>query len=486
MARPLLAVLSVSTIMVAKVAWAAQQHHIDATQLDACGDVDGQKSAAHLSEEHDHGEEDEDQAFIQKPRSQQRWSLLQFLAIPGNATKDAQQPAQAVSFRQEIPPGRQAKMPQGKRAQAAAAGTACPPVAGPTTPPHAQRKVRRNRLLLKLRSFDFSPPPKPKVDTHKLEMVVQKSRARTTIDKNLTVNRTGYVPRAETSFDWGSELVMGLLVLIVVLGWAQSCHRELELEQKEAATAATLACEPEEPFTPKVLEDTTQKPECKFPGLSPRLDDGATPKLSHVGTRYVLPWSQVTESEARSLSVEVSTTPAAWPLRAALKRAEDEDVWAEIQLTRNVISAVKRPPLLVCTRCDCAPSTPKTEAVITGGLEEFSPANPPSADAGLTKLAEVRNGSGALLAAVVRERGGRPRVQKPDQCYFWEVDSRLAREDYWIAMHRCGEHVALASQLLQHKASGGGAQVQIETQPENSSESMLLFMCMLAMLAFQI
>lgn len=324
------------------------------------------------------------------------------------------------------------------------------------------------------------------------------------LSESRTGSRTGN--RAGDASGWnGFKMVLLSYGFVALQCLAHVCILLYLCQQGRAWWAAKLAAadskrsgeEPAECVAGAVPEPLLQ--------VSPRLT-GTAPRLSHVGTSFVVPWSRTHRSKSSSLSVGVAVVPAVWPLRASFSRPATEAVWSKIELTVDVIDAAGLPPLLFCTRFG---ASPRPSTACTGGTGATGDA-PSGGAADLEQLVrtaserrspwlEVRGGSGSLAAVVVKESVGRCTIQRPGHASL-EVEMHLEGTERWIAIRRRGQDVGLATRLSGDKLallSAGGEvgeampsteeeeSVQIDTQPDTSSpESVLLLLCMLAMLVF--
>jgi len=229
--------------------------------------------------------------------------------------------------------------------------------------------------------------------------------------------------------------------------------------------------------------------------LAPQMPKPA-PKLDQVGTSFIVPWSKITGCTAGNLNIDVPVLPAVWPLRASFRRAQERDTWARIELTVDIIDAAGLPPLLYCTPLEADMQADLDESTGgTGAAEDVSCAGSgerlPSGSQQSAWL-EIRAGTGALAAVVTREAAGRCSVQRPGHP-AWDIEMHLASEDYLIAVRRCGQDIGLAKVYTEDTSeseaesscdSDKQRRARIETRVEASSpESVLLLMCMLAILS---
>lgn len=216
-----------------------------------------------------------------------------------------------------------------------------------------------------------------------------------------------------------------------------------------------------------------------------------TPRLSHVGTSFVVPVRRVMSCSSRSLSIEVPVSPAVWPLKATFSRSSPE-AWSKIDLTVDIIDAAGLPPLLSCGTPDvfAAAQTDGGSGGTGAPGDEEQISTGGSGRGDRDAWLEIRSGAGVLAGCVMAKSDGGYTVQR-DGHPTLDIDARLNDADYWIVVYRRGVEVAISTRLAHAKfseSSGDGIDeyIQIDTQPDTSSpESMLLLMCMLAIMVFE-
>jgi hypothetical protein len=227
------------------------------------------------------------------------------------------------------------------------------------------------------------------------------------------------------------------------------------------------------------------------------------PRLRTIGASYVVPIECIKNATGTTLSFDIPTLPAVWPLRAVLTRATPQSAWTKIDLTVDVIAAAELPPLLSCAVCSpfgeahqkCSETTGGTGGTTTPGCQSDEGIVP------CTQWLAIRNSGGAILASVM------PKEKDPTKCVLqrqshdrvsWDVDIRLDEREPSVVISRFGQEIGQASSLGYCKSqppsedsdSSDDEEVQqhlqFDTQPETQTpESLLLLMCFLAMVSFQ-
>ncbi|CAK0898205.1 unnamed protein product, partial [Prorocentrum cordatum] len=229
-----------------------------------------------------------------------------------------------------------------------------------------------------------------------------------------------------------------------------------------------------------------------------------TPRLRQVGTSFAVPLSRIASCKGASLIVDVPVSPAVWPLRALFSRPPDggaDAPWTRFQLTVDIIEAAGLPPLLCCDRGAAAPGPPPKPAE-TGGTQQRLSSWTAGCEGGDTgrlddaeatgstrgegeggSCLEVRGGSGAVAATLVESSAGKWKIQRPGHV-SWDVERRDAAEGILFTAYCRGEEVALVTRQLCSGSSAEDESVQVDTLMDSSSpDSLLLFCCMLALLA---
>jgi hypothetical protein len=226
------------------------------------------------------------------------------------------------------------------------------------------------------------------------------------------------------------------------------------------------------------------------------------PRLRTIGASYVVPIGCIRNATGTTLSFDIPTLPAVWPLRAVLTRATPQSAWTKIDLTVDVIAAAELPPLLSCTVCSPSGEAHQKCSETTGGTGGTT--TPGKADEGVVPCSQwlaIRNSGGAILASVM------PKEKDPTKCVLqrqshdrvsWDVDIRLDEREPSVVISRLGQEIGQASSLAYCKSqppsedsdSSDDEEVQqhlqFDTQPETQTpESLLLLMCFLAMVSFQ-
>lgn len=224
------------------------------------------------------------------------------------------------------------------------------------------------------------------------------------------------------------------------------------------------------------------------------------PRLAQVGTSFVVPWTQIASCGAEKLSIDIPVSPAVWPLRASFSRESSKTAWASIELTVDIIDAAGLPPLLRCMRAGggCDPAQVLVHGDGTGGTGAPAEDNICAGsgesikdDEGDKPVLEVRGWNGALAAVVVKRRDDQYFIQRPGSV-GWDMELHLDIDDYWIAVRKKGQQVAVASRhsgVVPEgcKMSARVEHVKFDTHLDaNSPESNLLFMIMLSTLVLAV
>lgn len=235
-------------------------------------------------------------------------------------------------------------------------------------------------------------------------------------------------------------------------------------------------------------------------------DEGETPKPFEVGTSFMVPLSRIAGCKGGNLSVGIPVKPAKWPLRALFSRPSDggaDAPWAKFELTVEIIDAAGLPPLLCCERLALhsgplnAPAAhPETggthqragsrdggDTGSAAGLEAMAAGVDAAGDNGGSSCFEVRGGSGTVTATLVEGAPGSWTIQRPGRpC--WQVARREVIEGILLTAFCQGEEVALATRQPCGAHGHDDDHVQVDTLMDISSpDSLLLFCCMLALLA---
>jgi len=187
------------------------------------------------------------------------------------------------------------------------------------------------------------------------------------------------------------------------------------------------------------------------------------PRLRHIGASYVLPLTQILRCKgATSLSFEVPTLPAAWPLRAILRRDAATGAWTKIDLVVDDMAAADLPPLLSCS---------------TAGHEDGNISS---------RRFVIGNSAGAVIASLVT-KDGRCSLQRHKQA-TWDIEIHLDDADRWVGVFLQGEKIGQATSFKHGTADPQDAEyIQVDTQAETQSpESAMLLMCFLAVIVFQL
>jgi len=227
------------------------------------------------------------------------------------------------------------------------------------------------------------------------------------------------------------------------------------------------------------------------------------PRLRTIGASYVVPIGCIKNAMGTTLSFDIPTLPAVWPLRAVLTRTTPQSAWTKIDLTVDVIAAAELPPLLSCSVCSPSGEAHQKCSETTGGTGGTAILGGQS-DEGIVPCSQwlaIRNSGGAILASVM------PKDKDPTKCVLqrqshdrvsWDVDIRLDEREPSVVISRFGQEIGQASSLDNYKSqapcedsdSSDDEEVQqhlqFDTQPETQTpESLLLLMTFLAMVSFQ-
>jgi len=228
------------------------------------------------------------------------------------------------------------------------------------------------------------------------------------------------------------------------------------------------------------------------------------PRLRAIGASYAVPIGCIKNAQGTTLSFDIPTLPAVWPLRAVLTRATPQSAWTKIDLTVDVFLAAELPPLLSCAVCSPGEAHQKCSETTGGTGGTTTPGG--QADEGIVPCSQwlaIRNSGGAILASVM------PKEKDPTKCVLqrqsqdqvsWDVDIRLDEQEPSVVISRLGQEIGQASSLGHCKSRPPSEDsdssddeeprdtqhMQFDTQPETQTpESLLLLMCFLAMVSFQ-
>lgn len=231
------------------------------------------------------------------------------------------------------------------------------------------------------------------------------------------------------------------------------------------------------------------------------------PRLRTIGASYVVPFGCIKSATGTTLSFDIPTLPAVWPLRAVLTRATPQSPWSQIDLTVDVIAAAELPPLLSCTVCSPSGDDAHQKCSETTGGTGSTTAPGSLADADVEPCSQwlaIRNSGGAILASVMPKEKDPTNFTLQRQSHdrmSWDIDVHLEAEEPWVVVSRLGQEIGQATSLGCRRGPPQGEDsddseaedseeprqhLQIDTQPETQTpESLLLLMCFLAMVSFQ-
>jgi len=229
------------------------------------------------------------------------------------------------------------------------------------------------------------------------------------------------------------------------------------------------------------------------------------PRLRSVGASYVVPLGCIRSARGTTLSFDIPSLPAAWPLRAVLTRASPLSGWERIDLTVDVIAAAELPPLLSCTVCAPLGEVHRQCGEATGGTGGTAALGGQSDDGTVpcSQWLAIRNSGGAILASIMPREKDPARCVLQRQCHDWappwDVDVRLDEREPLVVVSRLGREIGQATSLgyrtsqppsEDSDASDDDEEMQqyfqFDTQPETQTpESILLLMCLLATVSFQ-
>jgi hypothetical protein len=305
-------------------------------------------------------------------------------------------------------------------------------------------------------------------------------------------------------------------------------YREKEQEMLETAnsplrgkTMKDLAEEAARKEREEDNDDEGSEPdqECELIELPP-----PEPRLRQIGASFVIPLTRIAQCTQRTLSFDIPTLPAVWPLRAVLSRPLEDGPWTKIELTVDIIAAADLPPLLCCTLFDTEKKAPPSSGS-TGGTgtpdgctgggaidlanwaghkeeqcgdkdEIRSVCSTDSNDTdgccggsrgtssdGDSPWLLICNGSGTTVASIMHKKDGVCILQRQDQSQ-WEIRRNLEDEESpTISVSRRSQDIGKGSSLGTHKKE---EHLQVDTLPDTESpESALLLMCMLSTLVFK-
>jgi hypothetical protein len=297
-----------------------------------------------------------------------------------------------------------------------------------------------------------------------------------------------------------------------------------------------------------------QEMSCLKPGLLPEADEPQAfelpppePRLRQIGASFVIPTTRIAQSRQHTISFDIPTLPAVWPLRAVLSRSSEDGPWAKIELTVDIIAAADLPPLLCCTLFDNTVLMPRIEsgtggtgtpdctggtgtldcrkAGSTGGhgggdpslalpgfpedwaLGHSSDSGDDSGDDDISSPASndgtdgscggsggakgrattpwllICNGTGSKVATIMPQKDGMYILQRQDKSE-WLIRGSLDDDQApWISVSRRGQDIGKASNLGTHRQE---EHLQVDTLPDTQSpESALLLMCMLSTIVFK-
>jgi len=219
--------------------------------------------------------------------------------------------------------------------------------------------------------------------------------------------------------------------------------------------------------------------------LPPPLPPPPRPRLQVVGAKFTVGDTLLTGSRGPTLSVDLPSTPACWPLRAVLSRPDEDGPWTSLELTVDIPAACELPPLIACSLVSCLPHTGGTPFRC---FDTRQPQVSPADSMGGTGAPEVaadgspwffmHNGGGCLLASISRTGSGCE--VRHQNGLFWEVelhDVEADDDEPWLVVSRLGQPIGQASRFQRQ----GETTLRLETLPEaKSPDSALLLTCMLA------
>jgi len=268
----------------------------------------------------------------------------------------------------------------------------------------------------------------------------------------------------------------------------------LQIRHKEPRSLAATPSAPE-PSSEELRTEAEEEPPLEEP---PAAEEEPLPlprpRLQCVGATFTLGSVLSTGNRGPTLSLDIPSLPATWPLRAVLSRPTEDGPWASLELTVDIAAACELPPLLTCSLVSCLPHTGGTP--LLAGPEFWRPdagpadslgssASPraaaPAAGEGGAPWLIVHNGGGHLLASISRATGGFEVRHHDGLLWSVELAPEAEAEEPWATVSRLGQPIGQAASVERR----GERVLKIETLPEaKSPESALLLTLMLAMAAF--
>lgn len=193
-------------------------------------------------------------------------------------------------------------------------------------------------------------------------------------------------------------------------------------------------------------------------------------RLLQTGTSFMVPLSRIVGCSDKQLAFDVPCSSNVWPLSASLSRSDVKHAWTHVQLTVDVLDAAGMPPLLVCHSTDSTAGTGKSKNNGDTALGEFT----------------VHDSSGysVAIAAFGNDYSGAIRRDgKPP----WRIERRLdGTHSCSVAISKQSQDIAIGTLSASGESTLSEKFMQVDVQPvAESPESILLLMCMLAMVVFE-
>lgn len=218
---------------------------------------------------------------------------------------------------------------------------------------------------------------------------------------------------------------------------------------------------------------------------SPREPPQPAPRLTHVGTSFVIPTTKLGRSGG-SLEFEIAVKPALWPLRARLTRRDPFGPWERLDVTADILSDAGLPSLFMVA--------PSNRRGAHGAAMEGTGGTDGETESESTHL-ELWDHTGEVAASIsVPDADGACEVDRGGKV-SWVIHTHATegadcgQKDVWFSVtKKGGQEVALATRLARSKQNpvvGEEEYFQVDTQPDSGSpDAALILGCLLGRLAF--
>eukprot|EP00421_Protoceratium_reticulatum_P011564 CAMPEP_0168399538 /NCGR_PEP_ID=MMETSP0228-20121227/22137_1 /TAXON_ID=133427 /ORGANISM="Protoceratium reticulatum, Strain CCCM 535 (=CCMP 1889)" /LENGTH=381 /DNA_ID=CAMNT_0008413057 /DNA_START=77 /DNA_END=1222 /DNA_ORIENTATION=- len=272
--------------------------------------------------------------------------------------------------------------------------------------------------------------------------------------------------------------------LVLVLG-------RLRWPERKDGPPPGATCAEFAPAAQADVESGQQGPCPEVQGPGPH--SAETPDLPRVGASYVVPYPRAHQRSDRVVGFDVPVSPSTWPFHAIFTREAPKGPWTKIELTVDIIMAAGLPPLLSCVPLDLdVPECGETGSTQGGGQGTFFPGDPAddlySVDDGscggsstvdMVPWLVITNSSGMQVASIPQIHEEKCIIHRHDGLAWVLKVSYCAKPS--VTVWKSGTAICQAVSVGQDEVE----HVQVDTVPETqSTDSAVLLMCVLAVLAF--